>query len=274
MGNTSSMLTQYDIEEVQQHCNNTFSQQEIVSLYQRFCQLDRSGGGFISADEFLSVPEFAVNPLSQRLLKVLDGLNFKEFVAFLSAFSSRASLQQKIEFWFFPLCVVIFKVYDADNNGKVTFNDMLDVLRDLTGQFISEQQREQVLTHVLGESGYTKDSSLTISDFVKILGNSALKMEVEHHLSFLILRINLFGVSVSGLHRPHLRKSQKSSPIGRNSELSLLFLIFVFIIIVHPKNCFCSRNQSLGLSAIPIRIWCHIELKLRWRIHLGRLRLI
>ncbi|KAK9275545.1 hypothetical protein L1049_022812 [Liquidambar formosana] len=171
MGNTSSMLTQYDIEEVQEHCNNTFSQQEIVSLYQRFCQLDRSGGGFISADEFLSVPEFAVNPLSQRLLRMLDGLNFKEFVAFLSAFSSRATLQQKVEF--------IFKVYDLDCNGKVTFNDMLDVLRDLTGQFISEQQREQVLTHVLEEAGYKKDSLLVLSDFMKILGNSGLKMEVE-----------------------------------------------------------------------------------------------
>ncbi|KAF3452927.1 hypothetical protein FNV43_RR03360 [Rhamnella rubrinervis] len=171
MGNTSSMLTQYDIEEVQEHCNNTFSQQEIVSLYQRFCQLDRSGGGFISADEFLSVPEFAVNPLSQRLLRMLDGLNFKEFVAFLSAFSSRASLQQKVEF--------IFKVYDTDCNGKVTVSDMLNILRDLTGQFISEQQREQVLSHVLEESGFTKDASLTISDFMKILGNSGMKMEVE-----------------------------------------------------------------------------------------------
>ena len=28
---------------------------------------------------------------------MLDGLNFKEFVAFLSAFSPRTSLQQKIE---------------------------------------------------------------------------------------------------------------------------------------------------------------------------------
>ncbi|RZC69795.1 hypothetical protein C5167_033095, partial [Papaver somniferum] len=134
MGNTSSMLTQYDIEEVQEHCNNTFSQQEIVSLYQRFCQLDRSGGGFISADEFLSVPEFAVNPLSQRLLRMIDGLNFKEFVAFLSAFSSRATPDQKIEF--------IFKVYDLDCNGKVTFNDIMDMLRDLTGTYISEQQRQ------------------------------------------------------------------------------------------------------------------------------------
>lgn len=99
------------------------SQQEIVSLYQRFCQLDRNAKGFISADEFLSVPEFAMNPLSQvvqtenvtlfwmfviilvawfcgflqRLLKMADGLNFKDFVAFLSAFSGKASKQQKIE---------------------------------------------------------------------------------------------------------------------------------------------------------------------------------
>ncbi|KAG6733264.1 hypothetical protein I3842_01G218100 [Carya illinoinensis] len=82
----------------------------------------------------MSIPEFAVNPLSQRLLRMLDGLNFKEFVAFLSAFSPRATLQQKIEF--------IFRVYDSDGNGRVAMNDMLEVLRDLTGQYISEQQRE------------------------------------------------------------------------------------------------------------------------------------
>ncbi|BAT76156.1 calcineurin subunit B-like [Vigna umbellata] len=171
MGNTSSMLTQYDIEEVQQHCQHAFTQQEIVSLYQRFCQLDRNNCGFISSDEFLSIPEFAVNPLSQSLLRMLDGLNFKEFVAFLSAFSPRATLHQKILF--------IFKWYDTDCNGKVTFHDMLRALRDLSGSFMSEQQREEVLTQVLEEAGYAKDSSLVLSDFVKILGNSGLKMEVE-----------------------------------------------------------------------------------------------
>ncbi|KAH1117239.1 hypothetical protein GLYMA_17G071900v4 [Glycine max] len=160
MGNTSSMLTQYDIEEVQQHCKNAFTQQEIVSLYQRFCQLDRNNCGFIPSDEFLSIPEFAVNPLSQSLLRMLDGLNFKEFVAFLSAFSPRATLHHKIEF--------IFKVYDTDCNGKVTFHDMLRALRDLSGPFMSEQQREDVLTQVLEEAGYAKDSSLVLSDFMKL----------------------------------------------------------------------------------------------------------
>jgi hypothetical protein len=36
-----------------------------VSLYERFCQLDRSAKGFVSEDEFLSIPEFSTNPLSQ-----------------------------------------------------------------------------------------------------------------------------------------------------------------------------------------------------------------
>lgn len=165
------MLTQYDIEEVQEHCNDLFSQQEIVSLYQRFCQLDRNAKGFISADEFLSVPEFAMNPLSQRLLKMVDGLNFKDFVAFLSAFSARASTQQKSE--------LIFKVYDSDCNGKVSFNDILEVLRDLSGSFMSDEQREKVLTQVLQEAGYTRESYLTLDDFVKVLGSYGVKMEVE-----------------------------------------------------------------------------------------------
>uniref|UniRef100_M1B4B8 Calcineurin n=1 Tax=Solanum tuberosum TaxID=4113 RepID=M1B4B8_SOLTU len=146
MGNASSMLTQYDIEDVQDHCDHLFAQQEIVSLYQRFCQLDRNSKGFISADEFLSVPEFAMNPLSQRLLKMVDGLNFKDFVAFLSTFSAKASVAQKIElltdFVTYHVVLVIFKVYDSDCNGKVTFDDIMEVLRDLTGSFISDKQRE------------------------------------------------------------------------------------------------------------------------------------
>ncbi|KAK7402348.1 hypothetical protein VNO78_14545 [Psophocarpus tetragonolobus] len=174
MGSASSMLTQYDIEEVQEHCNNLFSQQEIVSLYQRFCQLDRNAKGFISADEFLSVPEFAMNPLSHRLLNMVDGFNFKDFVAFLSAFSAHASPQQKIE--------LIFKVFDSDRNGKVSFKDMLEVLKDLSGSFMSDDQREEVLSLVLREAGYSKDSYLTLDDFIKVLGQSDLNMDVEVHV--------------------------------------------------------------------------------------------
>lgn len=41
-----------------------------------------------------------------------------------------------------PPYAVIFKVYDSDCNGKVSFNDILEVLRDLSGPFMSDEQRE------------------------------------------------------------------------------------------------------------------------------------
>ncbi|CAM6093260.1 unnamed protein product [Calypogeia fissa] len=171
MGNTSSMLTQYDIEEVQNHCSHLFSQREIVSLYQRFCALDRNGKGYISGDEFMSVPEFALNPLAQRLLGLLEGLNFKEFVAVLSAFSPRAPIQHKLDF--------IFKVYDIRSNGKISRDDIMQVLRDLSGSFLTDEQRQAVVTQALEESGFSKDSSLTIDEFREILSKAGLKMEVE-----------------------------------------------------------------------------------------------
>ena len=40
------------------------------------------------------------------------------------------------------LLTVIFKLYDSDGNGKVSFNDILEVLRDLSGSFMSDEQRE------------------------------------------------------------------------------------------------------------------------------------
>ncbi|GLJ51734.1 hypothetical protein SUGI_1099430 [Cryptomeria japonica] len=94
MGNVSSMLTSHEIEEVQQHCNYKFSHQQIVSFYQQFCALDRNRKGFITEDELVSsVPEFGVNPICQTLMgRMLNGLNFKDFVLVLSILRSGSSL--------------------------------------------------------------------------------------------------------------------------------------------------------------------------------------
>jgi len=171
MGSSSSLLSQYDLEDLQNHCSNSYSQREIIALYERFCQLDRTGKGFISADEFMSVPEFAVNPLCQRLLKMLEGLNFKEFLGLLSAFSARAAQADKLKF--------IFNVYDTDGDGKVNSSDMLQVLRDLSGNFLTDEQRQSILSRALKQSGYTVDSALTLQDFKEVLGKADLKMDVE-----------------------------------------------------------------------------------------------
>jgi serine/threonine-protein phosphatase 2B regulatory subunit len=38
-------------------------------------------------------------------------------------------------------------VYDIDGKGKVTFKDLVEVLRDLTGSSMSEQQREVLISY-------------------------------------------------------------------------------------------------------------------------------
>uniref|UniRef100_A0A803M864 EF-hand domain-containing protein n=2 Tax=Chenopodium quinoa TaxID=63459 RepID=A0A803M864_CHEQI len=75
-----------------------------------------------------------MNPFAEKLLKMVDGLNFKDFVAFLSAFSAKASIE--------PKASLIFRVYDSNGNGKVTFNDVIEVLSDMTGSFMTAEQRE------------------------------------------------------------------------------------------------------------------------------------
>ncbi|CAN6706879.1 unnamed protein product [Malus baccata var. baccata] len=222
------MPNRYFVVRTNGECLFHANSQEIVSLYQRFCQLDRNAKGFISADEFLSVPEFAMNPLSQRLLKMVDGLNFKDFVAFLSAFSARASMQQKSE--------LIFRVYDSDCNGKVSFNDILEVLRDLSGSFLSDEQREKVLTQVLQEAGYTRESYLTSDDFVKVLGSYGLKMEMmtlQTPPSFLQVKQN---------------HGSNHKPLSPTCSLTISSLSYALIFLSNYKNSkenhytFCNGN--------------------------------
>jgi serine/threonine-protein phosphatase 2B regulatory subunit len=164
------MLTQYDIEEVQAHIQGRFTQHQIVALYERFCALDRTGKGYITSDEFMSIPEFALNPLAQRLLRMLEGVNFKDFVGVLSKYSPHASPPDKAE--------LIFRVYDTDDDGRVSREDIEAVLKDLSGTFLTDEQRQQVLDLALQEGGFSTDCSLALEDFVKVLGNPNMVVEI------------------------------------------------------------------------------------------------
>ena len=41
---------------------------------------------------------------------------------------------------------VIFKVYDSDGDGEVTSGDVLEVLHDMSGPYLSEEQRQVIET--------------------------------------------------------------------------------------------------------------------------------
>lgn len=53
------------------------NQGEIEGLYSRFRTLDRGRKGYISADEFLTIPELSINPIAPRLVRLFDSINFR-----------------------------------------------------------------------------------------------------------------------------------------------------------------------------------------------------
>jgi hypothetical protein len=62
---------------------------------------------------------------------------------------------------------VIFKVYDIDGKGKITFKDLLEVLRDLTGSFMSEEQREVLIIYLNWPCGfYTELCNISVRHII------------------------------------------------------------------------------------------------------------
>ena len=76
------------------------TQQEIETMYWRYRSLDRGRKGFVTAEELLVIPELSINPLAHRIVRMLDGCNFADFVRFMANFSPRATPEAKARFIF------------------------------------------------------------------------------------------------------------------------------------------------------------------------------
>ncbi|KAL3158350.1 hypothetical protein ABBQ38_010589 [Trebouxia sp. C0009 RCD-2024] len=165
MGQAMSFgLTQYDVEDLIRYSKNCFSQGEIEALYQRFRSLDRGHKGYISAEEFMNIPELSINPLAQRLERIFESVNFKEFVYLLSAFSSRASVDDKVH--------LIFTVYDSDGDGLVSADDMELMLRQLAGSALRDEELRALINRALQQAG--AEAGLTREQFSDALTNTDL----------------------------------------------------------------------------------------------------
>jgi len=191
-------LTQYDVEELIAFCDGKcmrggegrrgkrgsphrprrahptlplpfpVSQPEIEGLYRRFRALDKGRKGYISADEFLAIPELSINPLARRLERLFECVNFREFVGFLAAFSARATKEDRVK--------LIFAVFDADGDGRVGRDDLDLVLRQLAGSSLSEDEVAAALDAALARA---PAGALTLDDFRNALAGRDLAMAVD-----------------------------------------------------------------------------------------------
>jgi serine/threonine-protein phosphatase 2B regulatory subunit len=71
------------------------SETELKRLWRRFKKLDKDNSGTLTADEFLSVPELACNPLLERVIAIFD-TNKDDEIGALSTFSEKGNTESKL----------------------------------------------------------------------------------------------------------------------------------------------------------------------------------
>ncbi|XP_063221960.1 calcineurin B homologous protein 1 isoform X2 [Bacillus rossius redtenbacheri] len=138
MGNKSSLLLrEEEIAQIQEETG--FTPNQIERLYSRFTSLDRGDCGTLSREDFLRIPELAINPLGDRIVHAFfeegstDRVNFRQFMRVLARFrpikkgrdNRLNSREQKLKF--------AFKMYDLDNDDKISRDELLAILHMMVG---------------------------------------------------------------------------------------------------------------------------------------------
>jgi serine/threonine-protein phosphatase 2B regulatory subunit len=155
MGANTSALLSEEIEEIAR--NSNLSQTEVKRLYKRFQKLDSNQSGTLEADELMMIPELAMNPLVPRIVSVFDSVNFREFVQNLSLFGPNGTPQAKIDF--------AFRVYDVDQDGFVSEDDLSTVLRMMVGDNIDDDSLHRVVQKVFKDADKDNDGRISREEF-------------------------------------------------------------------------------------------------------------
>lgn len=185
------MLQDDEIQDIQKETG--FSHKQIVRLYSRFTSLDKGGDGVLSREDFLRIPELAINPLGDRIVHAFfmegnnDGVNFRQFMQTLSRFrpikekeseENKAIVNSRDEKLRFA-----FRMYDLDGDGSISRMELLAVLHMMVGANISEQQLGSIADRTIAEADKDLDGQISFREFTKVME----RVEVEGKMSIRFL---------------------------------------------------------------------------------------
>ncbi|CAI6347433.1 unnamed protein product [Macrosiphum euphorbiae] len=190
MGNRSSLLLRK--EEIAQIRNETgFTANQIERLYSRFTSLDRGDLGTLSREDLLRIPELAINPLGERIVDLFhadfgnncDRINFLQFMRGLSKFrpirpnkpNKQNNRMEKVKF--------AFDMYDVDNDGLISKDELLVILHMMVGANISEEQLSIIADKTISEADVDEDGLISFDEFSKTFEKS----DIENKMSIRFL---------------------------------------------------------------------------------------
>jgi serine/threonine-protein phosphatase 2B regulatory subunit len=140
----------------------------LEKLYTRFTHLDKSQTGRITSKELQALPELAVNPLANRIIHTMFAkvqmLSFSEFVERMQVFSSGAKRDIKLQ-CNHTIHVVAFKIYDIDEDGFIGYSDLLQIVKSMVGNSLSDRQIHEMCQETIFDSDTDRDGKLSFREF-------------------------------------------------------------------------------------------------------------
>ncbi|XP_076305800.1 calcineurin B homologous protein 1-like [Tachypleus tridentatus] len=198
MGNKSSLMLQLgEIEEIKKETGLTKSQ--ITKLHSRFTTLDKGKTGNLSREDFKRLPELSINPLGDLIVQAffseaLDGMiDFRQFIRVLSKFQRNKEneeynklkkREEKLKF--------AFRMYDTDDDKKISRNELLVVLHMLVGTSTSEEQLASVADRTIIEADMDGDGMISFEEFCASLERTDVEEKMKQSLN------GLSAVSTAG----------------------------------------------------------------------------
>ncbi|XP_035311963.1 calcineurin B homologous protein 1-like isoform X1, partial [Cricetulus griseus] len=189
----STLLQDKELEEIKKETG--FSHSQIIPLYSRFTSLDKGENGTLSREDFQRIPELAINPLGDRIINAFfsegeDQVNFRGFMRTLVHFQPIEdnekrkdvngpeplnSRSNKLRF--------AFRLYDLDKDDTISCDELLQVLRMMVRENISDEQLGSITDRTIQEADQDGDNAISFTEFVKVLE----KVDVEQKMSIWFL---------------------------------------------------------------------------------------
>ncbi|CAD5222755.1 unnamed protein product [Bursaphelenchus okinawaensis] len=188
-------------EEITEIADETgFSKNQIVRLYSRFLSLDRQGRGYLDREDFLRIPELAINPLGDRIVDAFftesinhpeltnrayhdteaeSKINFRQFVRVLAHFRPANksqndginSRQNKLRF--------AFSMYDLNKNNYITKEEFKFILNMMVGSNITPDQLDSIADRTITEADTDKDGRISFEEFCKAMERTDIEQKMS-----------------------------------------------------------------------------------------------
>lgn len=144
--------------------------EEVDQLFVSYERISNSikRDGVIDMEEFQSALGVQHGPLvARRLFEVFDRnsdhvLTFEEFVTGLSAFSARATPQEKL--------IASFKLYDLDGDGSISREELAELLRATISESIvlPEEELQMIVDATFAEADADHDGRIGFADYAQM----------------------------------------------------------------------------------------------------------